>query len=61
MRPYMQYRDTLLWDALAGTVAELQATGELRVDTDADYVIGYICRELEAKAVVTAAALARKG
>jgi hypothetical protein len=61
MRPYAQYRDTPLWKALAGTVAELQATGELRVETAAEYVIGYICRELEAKAIVTPAALARDG
>jgi len=38
------------------TVSELQATGELQVDTDVDYVIDYLCRELVAKGVVKSAA-----
>jgi hypothetical protein len=48
-----QFQHTPLWAAVANTVAELQATGELRVDTDVDYVIDYLCRELAAKNVVT--------
>jgi hypothetical protein len=48
-----EFQHTPLWAAVANTVAELQATGELRVDTDVDYVIDYLCRELAAKNVVT--------
>ena len=59
MRPYEHYRDTALWAAVAAVLAELQANGEVRVDTAQEYVIGYICRELAAKAVVMPAALGR--
>lgn len=51
-----QFQHTPLWAALASTIAELQATGEMRVDTDVDYVIDFLCRELVAKRVVTATA-----
>ena len=59
MRPYEHYRDTPLWAAVAAVLTELQANGEVRVDTAPDYVIGYVCRELEAKAVVAPTALGR--
>jgi hypothetical protein len=38
-------------------VAELEASGEVRVETAPDYVIGYLCRELALKGVVTQEAL----
>ena len=57
IRPYASYRHTPLWAAVAGALAELQASGELRVDTAPEYVIGYVCRELAAKSVVAPAAL----
>jgi hypothetical protein len=56
-RTRSQFQHTPLWTALATTIAELQATGELRVDTDVNYVIDYLCRELAAKQVVTSAAI----
>jgi hypothetical protein len=56
-RTRSQFQHTPLWTALASTIAELQATGELRVDTDVNYVIDYLCRELAAKQVVTSAAI----
>ena len=56
-RPFPNYRHTPLWAAVSGMLADLQASGEVRIDTAPEYVIGYICRELEAKAVIAAAAL----
>ncbi len=53
-----EFRHTRLWTAVASVVAELKATGEVRIDTDDDYVIDYLCRELVAKRVVTEAAAA---
>lgn len=58
-RPFDEYRDTPLWKAIENTIAELIATRELRVDTAQEYVIGYLCRELEAKRIITPAALQR--
>lgn len=51
-----EFQHTPLWAAVASTIAELQATSEVRIDTDVDYVIDYLCRELVAKRVVTSAA-----
>lgn len=58
MHPYAKYQHTALWTALAGALVDLQASGEVRVDTASEYVIGYLCRELDAKSVVAPAALA---
>jgi hypothetical protein len=56
-RTRSQFHHTPLWSAVASALAELQATGELRVDTDVNYVIDHLCRELAAKSVVTPVAL----
>jgi hypothetical protein len=58
-RLYTEYRDTPLWRALAGALAEFKATGEVKIETAPDYVIGYLCQELAAKWVVASAALTR--
>lgn len=60
MREFDEYRDTRLWSAVEDTISELMATRELAVDTAPEYVVGYICRELVAKKVVTASALERR-
>jgi hypothetical protein len=52
-RTRSQFQHTPLWAAVANTIAEPQSTGEVRVDTEVDYVIDYLCRELVAKRVVT--------
>lgn len=56
-RTRSQYEHTPLWAAVASTLAELKQTGEVRIDTEMNYVIDYLCRELAAKHVVTPAAI----
>ena len=56
-RARSQFQHTPLWAAVANTIAELQATGEVQVDTEVDYVIDYLCRELVAKQMVTSTAI----
>jgi hypothetical protein len=51
-----EYRDSALWSAVADTLTELVATGEITIHTAPDYVIGFICRELTVKGLVNAAA-----
>ncbi len=53
-RPYDEYRNSPLWSALQQTLGELIATRELAINTAPEYVIGYLCRELIAKRVVSA-------
>jgi hypothetical protein len=57
VRRYDEYRDTPLWRAVAALVSELEASGEIRMETAPDYVIGFLCQELAAKWVITSAAL----
>jgi hypothetical protein len=54
---HSRYRDTALWAAVAATLAELQTTGEVKLETAPEYVIEHICRELVAKRLVGEAAL----
>jgi hypothetical protein len=56
-RSRSQFQHTPLWAAVASTLAELKATGEVQIDTEMDYVVDYLCRELAAKHVVTSVAL----
>jgi hypothetical protein len=56
-RPYAEYRDTPLWRALTTVLADLEASHEVAVATAPEYVIGYLCRELVAKKVVSSSAL----
>jgi hypothetical protein len=57
VRRVSEFKDTALWSAVADTIAELVATGEIAVNTAPDYVIAYVCRELAAKQVVAVAAV----
>jgi len=56
-RARSEFQHTPLWAAVASTLAGLQQSGEVRVDTELDYVIDHFCRELAAKRVVTLAAV----
>jgi hypothetical protein len=51
-RPFPEHRNTRLWSAVEASVNELIATRELTVNTEKDYVIGFVCQELIAKKVV---------
>lgn len=52
-RPFSEHRDSALWRALEQIVTELAATQELTINTAPEYVIGYLCRELTAKQMVS--------
>lgn len=58
-RSYEQYTGTPLWRALDAALADLQASGEIKVETAPDYVIGYLCQELASKWIVASSALTR--
>lgn len=55
-RARSQFEHTPLWAAVASTLTALQASGEVKIDTEVSYVIDHLCRELVAKRVVTPAA-----
>jgi len=53
-RSFSEYRETPLWTAVEEMLAELVASREVTVNTAPEYVIGYLCRELVAKKLVSA-------
>jgi hypothetical protein len=56
---FAEFRGTPLWRAIAECLQELEATGEVKVQTAPDYVIGFLCQELSVKWVVASSALVR--
>lgn len=58
-RPLADFQHTPLWRAIAKALADLEASGELVVETAPEYVVGYLCQELAAKRVVTDEATAQ--
>jgi hypothetical protein len=52
-RRFEECRDSALWFAVEGIINELVATREVMINTAPEYVIGYICRELSAKRIVS--------
>ena len=60
-QPRDDLSDSVLWSALRTMVIELTTTGEIAVNTDPAYVVSYLCRELQAKQLVTASALRPRG
>ena len=55
-RPFDEHRDSALWQAVEQIVSELVATEEITVNTAPAYVIGYVCRELTARHMVSSRA-----
>jgi len=52
-----EYRDSMLWSAVQGILADLTTSGEIAMNTAPDYVVAYICQELVAKKAVSEAGL----
>lgn len=55
-RPFAEHRDSALWRAVEQIITELAATHEITINTAPEYVIGYLCRELAAKQMVSSRA-----
>ena len=55
--PYAEYNDTPIWRTLAAAVRELEANGDVVVQTAPDYVIGYLCQQLVVRKLLERAAL----
>jgi hypothetical protein len=52
-RPFDEHRNSALWRALDQIVTELVASQEISINTAPEYVVGYLCRELTAKGMVS--------
>ena len=52
-RAFDEHGDSALWRAVEQIVTELVATEEISVNTAPAYVIGYFCRELTARQMIS--------
>jgi hypothetical protein len=55
--PFDEYRETPLWRLLATALSELEANHEVAISTAPEYVIGYLCRRLDAARLAAPTAL----
>jgi hypothetical protein len=54
LHPPSSYRNTPLWTALEGAIAELTRSREITMNTAPDYVIDHLCRALVARKLIVA-------
>lgn len=59
-RPFDEYSESALWTAVQETLQELIATREIAINTAPAYVVGYVCRQLHAKGLVSSRGLEPK-
>lgn len=45
--PYEKYRGTALWEAVNNAVEKLVENNDIMEETRRDYIVGFICKELE--------------
>jgi hypothetical protein len=51
--PYTEYENTRLWHATKKALADLEQNQDLAISERHQYVIGYICKQLATKRLVT--------
>jgi hypothetical protein len=47
--PYEEFRNTKTWTSVSDAVVELEKNNDLHINTNLDYVVGFICKVLESK------------
>ena len=57
--PYTEYEGTPLWRAAKKALGDLEENEDLRITEWHQYVVGYLCKQLARKGVVTARAIRR--
>lgn len=45
--PYTAYEESMLWKVIDNQLAQLERNGDLQITTARQYVIGYLCKELD--------------
>jgi hypothetical protein len=51
--PYTDFEDTGLWKAVDAALAELEQNRDVRLNTGREYVVGYLCKQLASRKLVT--------
>jgi len=45
---FKEYEGSRLWEAVSCVIADLESNEDIELHTPHEYVVGYICRELNA-------------
>ena len=45
--PYIEYENTPMWNLINKTISELEENQDIKLSTPKEYVIGYICKQIE--------------
>lgn len=45
---FKEYEGSRLWEAVSCVIADLESNDDIELHTPQEYVVGYICRELNA-------------
>jgi hypothetical protein len=51
--PYTEFEGTALWKAVDAALAELEQNQDIKLSTDRQRVVGYLCQQIARKKIVT--------
>jgi len=51
--PYSEFENTKLWKIVDAAIDKLEKNGDLKLETQWVYVIGYLCKMLDSNSVAT--------
>jgi hypothetical protein len=51
--PYVEFEGSELWKILSKAVKELEKNGDFELTTNSNYVVGYLCKQLAKKKLVS--------
>jgi hypothetical protein len=57
--PYVEFERTRLWRAVDRAVTDLEENQDLKLTELREYIVGYICKQLKRRKVVTETALSK--
>jgi hypothetical protein len=58
--PYIDFERTPLWRAIDRAVSDLEGNQDLKLTELREYIVGYICKQLKRRKLVTERALSKR-
>jgi len=58
--PYVDLEKTLLWNTVNAAITDLRKNQDVKLTTTRQHVVGYICKQLFEKNLLTPQAVAKK-
>ena len=58
--PYAHFEGTAIWEAITAAIADLEENQDIELTTVREYVIGYLCKQLAERQLLTSEALRKR-